>query len=141
MQIGNIFIVDLDTDDRDMIKDIAAELKLPNVLKFFSSGRELIDHLAKTTEPPFIILCEVNLPTLDGFDLRKHLLVSANKKFHSVPFIFFSNKASNAQIQKAYDLSAHGFFLKPATYREMVSSFKVMIQYWQISCMPEKVTF
>jgi CheY-like chemotaxis protein len=139
MQTGQIFIVDADADDREMIREIVNELNIPNDLAFFGSGQDLLNHMASAAESPFIILCEVSLPKMDGFELRQRLL-SGDKKFRSVPFIFFSNKASDTQIQKAYDLSAHGFFLKPNTYAEMLQSFKTMLQYWQISKMPQKVT-
>jgi CheY-like chemotaxis protein len=138
MQSGAIYIINDDIDDHHVIKEIWNELNLTNQLLFFSSGRDMMDHLAKAERGPFIIICDVNLPRMDGFELREKLLDSGSKKFKSVPFIYWSTQASEAQITKAYDLSAHGFFIKGSNYIEMKESFHAILNYWSLSKMPSK---
>ncbi len=138
MQTGTICIVDADSDDREMITDIIKELKIPNELLFFTTGNDLTTYLSAAEESPFMVLSEVDLPDMDGFDLRRILLNSDDRRFLSVPFIFWSNMAAEIQIQKANKLGVHGFFLKPNSYVEMEQSFKALIKYWNISIMPKK---
>ena len=84
------------------------------------------------------MICDVNLPGTDGFELREEMLQTPNMKFHSVPFIFCSTYANNQQIEKAYRLRAHGFFIKEGEFNEWKKSYAAIIQYWHKSKMPPK---
>ncbi|RYG26103.1 MAG: response regulator [Chitinophagaceae bacterium] len=80
----------------------------------------------------------MNLPKKDGFMLREETLKAANNKFHSVPFIFWSTQASEAQVRKAYRLNAHGFFVKEANFDDWKKSLVKIIDYWTSSLSPSK---
>jgi DNA-binding NarL/FixJ family response regulator len=56
----------------------------------------------------------------------------------SVPFIFWSTSASEAQIKRAYDLSAHGFFLKGRDYSDLKEKIREMVAYWSDSLAPQQ---
>ena len=134
-----IWIVDSDRDDRELIENIFQEAQLPYTLQFFDTGPALLKCLNEVKEAPFIILCDVNLPAMHGFELREKLLATPNKKFHSVPFIFWSNAASEHQIEQAYKLMCHGFFVKESNYDEWKVSLLHIIGYWQKSKTPSKL--
>lgn len=137
MEKGNIWIVDDDKDDHDLIREILIELEA-NTPLFFSTAKECLQAFETGKPAPFIIICDVNIPGMDGFELRETLLQSTNKKFHSVPFIYWSGSASNKQIEKAYRLRAHGFFIKDADFNVWKESFATIIRYWTKSKMPSK---
>jgi DNA-binding NarL/FixJ family response regulator len=138
MQDGPIWIVDGDRDDHVLIQEIFRDLDFKNELVLFTNAKDLLARLDDAEEAPFIIISDANLPGTGGFELREQLLSAPNKKFHSVPFIFWSVAPSEAQIEKAYELKAHGFFLKEATYEEWRQSLLNIIMYWQKSKMPSK---
>lgn len=138
MQTGAIWIIDSDIDDRDMVREVWRELKLTNELVFLENAEDTIHHLATAEVSPFIIICEVNLPKVDGFALREKILASNSRKFKSVPFIFWSTHASESQITRAYDLSVHGFFIKDSSFAEVKNTFMHIINYWLKSRMPSK---
>ena len=94
--------------------------------------------LDKAESAPFVIISEVNLPATDGFKLRERLLATPNNKFHSVPFIFWSSNASEAQVKKAFELRSHGFFIKEPSYKDWKVTLLQIIKYWQKSRMPSK---
>lgn len=135
---NGIWIVDDDRDDHELVKEIFDEAKIPNELVFFNGAGPLLARLETETHAPFIIICDVNLPGIDGFQLREKLLERPSKKFHSVPFVFWSTYASEAQIDKAYKLRAHGFFIKELGYKEWKESLLGIIRYWSKSKMPSK---
>ena len=134
-----IWIIDDDRDDHELVLEIIAELQIPNKVKFFDGAEPFLKQLQEVPIAPFIILCDVNLPGTDGFQVREKMLKEANKKYHSVPFIFWSSTASERQIEKAYKLHAHGFFVKETNYNEWKESFITIIKYWRKSNMPAKV--
>lgn len=133
-----VFIVGDDPDDRSTVEDIWKELNMKNELRFLSSGEQLLNEL-KSDLLPFIIISNVNLPKMDGFTLRQKLMEDESISSKSIPFVCWSEKASKDQIQKAYDLSVHGFFIKEANFEEMKNTFKAIIEYWQLSKAPERL--
>jgi len=130
-----IFIVDDDYEDQEIIIDAFNEIGVKNEVKFFRSAESVIAHMQTSNEIPFIILSDVNLPKMDGFELRAYLLKEESSE-KSIPFIFWSTNASPAQIKKAYDLSAHGFFLKGTSFSDLKTKIKEMVSYWNDSLVP-----
>lgn len=140
MQTGAVWIIDNDEDDQIMVQEVWRELKLLNKLVFMESAESMLANLSKTDTAPFIIICELNLPKIDGFELREKMLATNSKKFKSVPFIYWSTEVSESQIQRAYDLSIHGLFIKDTTFQELKNTFTNIINYWLKSKMPAKET-
>lgn len=138
MQKGAIWIIDDDVEDQDIIKEIFRELKLPNEIVFLTGAEATLSRLEQVKVAPFIIICDVNLPRISGFELRSMLLKRSGPIFHSVPFIYWSTQASESQIKQAYDLNAHGFFIKESNFEEWKTTFIRIIDYWMRSRMPKK---
>lgn len=132
-----IYIIDDDHDDEDIIRDAFKELGIDNEVRFFDSGETALSDLRSREEIPFIILSSVNLPKMDGFELREKILKEFAMTATSIPFIFWSTNASPAQIKKAYELSAHGFFLKGRTFADLKSKIQEIVSYWSDSLVPE----
>lgn len=139
MNQSPILIVDDDQDDLEMIKEAAVKINITRPIHFFRNGQELIDFLRNSTDSPFLIISDVNLPSETGFDIRKSIYDDTELKYKSVPFIFWSTAASEKQIQFAYDLPAQGFFFKPSHFEELCDTFKTIIDYWQKSQHPKRI--
>jgi DNA-binding NarL/FixJ family response regulator len=133
-----VWIIDDDLEDQETVQLVWRELDLPNELVLLSSAREAYDRLEKEARAPFIIICDANLPGENGFELRQRFLDAHQAKFKSVPFIFWSTHASDAQIADAYDMAVHGFFLKDSTLDGFKDTFKIILQYWLKSKIPSK---
>lgn len=138
MQNGAVWIIDSDLDDQFMVREVWNDLTLTNDLVFLQTAHEALAMLQQVDQAPFIILCRLGLPGMDGFELREKLLHHPSKKFRSVPFIFWSSHASEEQITHAYELAVHGFFIKDNTFEELKATFATIIKYWLKSKMPAK---
>ena len=138
MNTAPIYIVDDDAEDQDFIKDAFKELCILNELRFFRSAEEILKELKRQSEVPFIIISDVNLPKVDGFQLREKILIDSDISNKTIPFIFWSTNASEAQIKRAYNLSAHGFFLKSPTFEGLKKQIHEMIAYWSDSLAPQQ---
>ena len=138
MQNEPIWIVNQDKDDHELIATILQQAQIPNEVKFFENPHDLLGALDRHASAPFMIMADVNLNGLDGFQLREAMLKTPSTKFHSVPFIFWSERASPAQIKKAFDLMAHGFFIKEPSLEEWKKTLVQIIMYWRKSKMPDK---
>jgi CheY-like chemotaxis protein len=136
MKPAPVIIVDDEPDEHDLMKVIWEELKLSYPLISFTSGQRLIDYLRTDEEIPFLIICDIHLSAMDGFELRKQILENDSSKFKSVPFIFWSGSASESEVKEAYHLSSHGFFIKPSSFNALKDLIKDIIAYWHKSEIP-----
>jgi DNA-binding NarL/FixJ family response regulator len=138
MQNEAIWIIDSDTEDHDLVHQVFQELNIGNELVFLKNAEETMNLLSKVDSGPFIIICDINLPRIDGFQLRQNILSYNSKKYRSVPFIFWSTYASEEQITHAYDISAHGFFIKETSFDELKATFTKILKYWMKCKLPKK---
>lgn len=124
-------MVDDDEEDHDIMRSACEILGASDSLKFFHDGHALLTYLKTSESPPFLILCDINMPHINGLDLRAVIWNDVDLKRISIPFIFFSTSASPSQIKKAYDLTVQGFFLKGNSMDETVRKLRLILDYWK----------
>ncbi len=134
-----IIIVDDDTDDRLVIREVVARLAIRNELREFPNGMGVLKYLRTTREKPFIILCDINMPVMDGLALRKEINNDEFLRSKSIPFVFLTTAANPMQIRKAYDMTVQGFFIKDATFDEMEGTLRCILDYWDQCKHPNSV--
>src|SRR5688500_9839345 len=98
MNPGPVLLVVDDEDDYGFAQAVWNELKLENPLFFFGSGEAVLNHLKADPTVPFLILSDVNLPGMDGFELKRRIVEDSSLRYKSIPFVFWSTQASENQI-------------------------------------------
>jgi len=136
---GPVIIVEDDDEDHELIVLALRSIGVTNEIVFFQSGEKVIDYLLKESRNPFIILCDVNMPGMDGFELREAINESDYLKKKTIPFIFLSTSNRESDINKAYRLTVQGYFTKPDNLSELTSDLKAIIEYWRRCRHPFKV--
>lgn len=131
---GPIIIIDDDLDDQEILKSVVDSLDVSNALQFFTDCEQALHYLVTTTDKPFIILCDINLPRMNGLELRQKINENEYLRQKSIPFIFWSTTAHHDAVKKAYDLTVQGFFKKKGNMKEISDAIKVVIDYWK-SCI------
>jgi CheY-like chemotaxis protein len=107
-----IIFIDDDVDDHFIFREICKNLQLVNDLKFFNNGDAVLEYLQTTEDKPFIIFCDINMPQMNGLQLKENINGDKKMREKSIPFVFFSTAASHTQIRQAYNLTVQGFFLQ-----------------------------
>ena len=133
---GPIIFVEDDTDDQELFSEALRELNINNTWKFFSDGKEALEYLQHTTEQPFVIFCDINMPRLNGIELRNEINSSEYLKQKSIPFVFFTTALNKKLVNEAFSLSVQGFFKKPEDFSEIKAIIKQVLDYWHKSKHP-----
>jgi CheY-like chemotaxis protein len=133
---GPIINIDDDEDDHEIIIAVCEKLRISKHLKCFRDGEEALEYLRISQEYPAIILCDVNMPKITGFELRKTINANNVLRERSVPFIFYSTAAEQKQVQTAYEMTVQGFFLKGTNFQEAERTLKVILDYWLLCKHP-----
>jgi CheY-like chemotaxis protein len=110
---GPIIIIEDDMDDQDILTYIFKELNYNNKLVFFGDSIQALEYLTNTEIEPFIVLSDINMPKLNGMELREKIHNNEDLRLKCIPYLFFSTKAEQKHVIEAYSRSIQGFFVKP----------------------------
>jgi CheY-like chemotaxis protein len=69
---------------------------------------------------PDLVLCDIMMPELDGYGVLTAL--RQNPTTASIPFVFTTAKASNADLGQAMELGADSYLMKPFTTDELMAA-------------------
>jgi len=116
----DVWIVD---DDEDMSDAISLMLKLLDCkTKRFENPRPAAQALLAGGSPDLLIL-DINMPEVSGLDMLEFL--RRRKEWKDLPIIMLSSEAADVMVEKALQMGADGYVMKPVTLEELE---KVMAQ-------------
>jgi CheY-like chemotaxis protein len=133
---GPIIIIEDDRDDQEILADVFKELQYKNEIIFFGDGEEALLYLSDTSIEPFIIFSDVNMPKLNGMELRAKIHENEDLRLKSIPYLFFSTVAEQQSVVDAYSKSVQGFFIKPSSFEEIKDIIRSIVEYWQKCISP-----
>ena len=128
---GPIIIIEDDIDDVDLLKDAFIELKTQNKILYFLDGIAAYEYLTHNIEHPFLIISDINLPKIDGIELREKIHNNEQLRLKCIPYLFFTTSANQKFVIEAYSRSVQGFFQKPSSYTELVRVMGNIVEYWK----------
>jgi CheY-like chemotaxis protein len=77
---------------------------------------------------PDLILMDVRMPKMDGFEACRAL--KQQEKTKNIPVVFLSAKGQEADIETGYEVGAEAYFLKPFTPDELSQRLnKILTKY------------
>lgn len=135
---GKIVLVDDEKYEKTLLEMALLQKQWKIELVYFKNPMEAFEFLKKTDDEIFLIIADMNMPGMNGLDLKKAIDMEKALFQKSIPFIFFSNSASKEQITQAYDYRVQGYFTKPLTVEEQANQLDIIIKYWIISRHPNK---
>ena len=110
-----ILIVD-DTEDNLDLMEFALKRKPVHMLRA-SSGKECLQVAAQNH--PDVILLDIQMPEMDGFETLKHL--RASKKTVNIPVIFLTAQRKDASsIEQGFSLGVDEYLTKPIDIDELL---------------------
>lgn len=136
---GAFVIVENDSDDQDFFAEVFKELGYRNEVLFFNDGQEALAYLTAKTSEPFIVFSDINMPKLNGIELRKQIHENEDIRLKTIPYLFFTTIAEQEAVIDAYSKSIQGFFVKPRTYEGLKNTIKTIVEYWQLCESPNYV--
>jgi len=131
---GPIMLIDDDEDDQYLIRSILKDLNVRNELRLFENGQQAVDYLLVTEDKPLIILCDINMPIMNGLELRDTIDGNPYLKKKAIPFVFMSTSANKSLISKVYASTIQGFYKKEHDYELFKVYINLIINYWK-SCL------
>jgi len=127
----DILVIEDDEDDRDILKEIFRDLGYKNNIIFFSDSTEALDYIRRPEVEPFIIISDINMPKLGGFELRNIIIEEEVLGDKDIPYIFISNAQDEYSVKQANKLAIQGYIYKGNDYNKYKEKIKNLVDYWK----------
>ncbi len=116
-----ILVID---DDKNLQSDLVTILQLEGYETYAAdNGQEGLQ--AAQRYQPDLILCDVAMPVLNGFDVLTNL--RRNPQIASIPVIFLTAFNDPAFVRRGMELGAVGYIPKPYNLDELLGAIKAQL--------------
>ncbi|SDH35137.1 Response regulator receiver domain-containing protein [Dyadobacter soli] len=135
---GEIIIIEDDEEDRNVLEYVFEKLGYSNRRAYFEDGASALAYLEAPYPEPFLILSDIDLPYMDGADLNTQLSTDTEIRRTGIPYLYLTNGSTHKHVIDAYSKLAQGFFIKPNSPKELISTLKAIIDYWLVCAIPSE---
>lgn len=106
------------------LEDIEKDIELIS----YQEGDKAWDFLYKEHRTIDLILLDLNLPKLTGFELL--LRLRKYEEVSRIPTIVFSTSNAQRDVHKAYQLGANAYVVKPGSFGDFKNIIQEMCRFW-----------
>jgi CheY-like chemotaxis protein len=135
-----VLLVEDDLNDIFLVKRAFKKAQIQNPLQVVTDGQEAVHYLRgegryadREAYPlPKLVVMDIKMPRRTGFEVlewAKH-----NGPLRRIPIIIVSSSDNPADINRAYELGANAYMVKPVDYRAVEKLFESITHYWGLEC-------
>jgi CheY-like chemotaxis protein len=124
-----VYLVDDDRDDLEFVQEALMSNSYKGPVDTAENGKELMDRLSVGNSKPDVIVLDLNMPLVDGFQALYQ--IKSNPKLRTIPVIILTASASKEDEMRCLALGCNFFFTKPSKmeeYNNLVSAIKRIMQ-------------
>jgi len=135
-----ILVADDDSDDVFLLQRAFSKAGINANLQFVRDGEEAICYLQsgehKKCPTPDLLLLDLKMPRIDGFSVLEWVRMQPGLKRLLV--IVLTSSDARVDINRAYDLGANSYLVKPFSNEHLVKLVEYLQTYWlDINFAPE----
>lgn len=132
-----ILLAEDDENDVMLIKRAFSKSHVVNPIACVANGEEAVAYLSgqggyadRGAHPlPFMMLLDLKLPRLSGHEVLKWLRAQ-NNGLKRLPVVVLTSSREPADINRAYELGANSYLVKPVVFEEFTALLKQLQVYW-----------
>ena len=133
-----ILLVEDNADDEALTMRALSKNNITNKIVVARDGVEALDYLfgtgtyanRDTSVQPELILLDLKLPKLDGFEVLKRLRADARTKLLAV--VILTSSKEQQDIANGYGLGANSYVRKPVDFQQFVDAVLQLGLYWLV---------
>ena len=132
-----VMLIEDDANDVELLRLAFRSVPFPHLDVAFN-GREAVEAIqAKTQEQcwPDVILCDLNMPVMNGFEFLKWL--KGESPCPRTPLIVLTSSVVETDITLSYDLGAAAYLVKPSNHEELQALAKALVNFWKLVQSPQ----
>ncbi len=137
-----ILLVEDDDNDATLLMMAFKKNNILNPVQWAHDGLEAIAYLngegafADRNRYPFpeVLILDLKMPRMGGFELLSW--IREHPEFKVIPTIIMTSSRHDPDVQKAYNLGANTYMIKPSSFEELARMVKLAHDYWAASVKP-----
>lgn len=130
-----VLIID---DNGENIKIAAKFIKSDEVIIWTAMNGKIGIEVAKEKHPD-IILLDIQMPEMDGFEVCK--ILKADKETENIPIIFMTARTDDESIENAFKVGAVDYIVKPIRKTEIIARVRTHLKLAQTIKELEKAAY
>jgi CheY-like chemotaxis protein len=140
---GSILLIEDNPGDirliKEALRDYSNKLEIESIKDGVSALEVLRSSVSKDGHIiPDIIILDLNLPKKDGFEILTEL--KSEPLLKRIPVVIFTASRNMEDINRAYNLGANSYIVKPLEIDRYFKAIEFFVQFWfDIASKPEKV--
>ncbi|MDG1214130.1 MAG: response regulator [Flavobacteriaceae bacterium] len=92
------------------------------------NGEIALDLLAENSQIDLILL-DLNMPKMNGFEFLKQLRAHTDLKY--LPTVVLTTSINRSDLKQAYSIGVAGYLVKPLKYDDYVLKIAALLNYWK----------
>ncbi len=133
---GEILLVEDNPNDAELTLRALGKQNLGGKVLLVKDGVEALDYLLATgpysqrnlSEMPKVILLDLKLPKLNGFEVLQAIKSDARTKL--IPVVMLTSSAEELDINECYRLGGNSYIVKPLDYSKFAEALAELGNYW-----------
>ena len=139
-----LLLVEDSGDDLRLLERFFAKAGLRQPLRSVPDGVEAMSYLLgrgvyadrERYPQPNLLLIDINMPRVNGLELMSWLKTQPD--FDHLIVVALSSSCDQQEINRAYQMGAHSYLLKPASASELEGTIRAFCEYWvRSNCLPQ----
>lgn len=131
-----ILLVEDQRTDIELTLNAFRESRLANNIQVVTRGEEALDYFfgrgafsdRKAYPLPDLILLDLKLPGIDGFEVLKQIKKTDNLK--RIPVVILTSSKEDGNRTLSYDLGTNSYLVKPVSFENFLHVIKEIGEYW-----------
>ena len=136
MKLIDILQVEDNPDHVILTKKVLEDYKVANKVYITMDGVEALDFIyhrgkysnGNNAPRPGLILLDVKLPKMDGFEVLKEL--KGDPEYSSIPIVMLTTSARDEEVARGYAEGANSYVTKPVRFDDFAEKVKNIGLYW-----------
>lgn len=133
-----VLLVEDNEDDILFVQRAFRRAKLSNALPVVEDGDDAVAYLSgegeyadRSRHPmPTLILLDIKLPRRSGLEVLEWL--RAQPGLRRIPVVMLTSSKESADVDRAFDLGASGYLVKPVDFDGLLEMVKTIGVYWMV---------
>ena len=104
---------------------------LKDTLRVARDGEDALQQIdADPDRPPALILLDLGLPRMSGFEVLEAVRAHASARVRRTPVVVLTTSKAPSDVRRAYDLCANSFVSKPVDLDDFVALIGDLRSWW-----------
>jgi len=124
-----VVLIDDNPADLMLTEESVSELRGMATITGYRSGAQALEAMLQPEAVlPDLLLLDVNMPGMNGFDLLS--ILKSNAKLKLIPVVMLAGSAQATDVSKAYSLFATAYLIKAQSLPESVEQMETLMRFW-----------